>query len=238
MLDTVTSLSAADNAAQLAPLIVTPLPVPAVIPARIMPWMSHELRTPNQPPWLRVYRTAGPAFRVAMHRSSVLVSLFNFETNCAHYGLPPIQGESDEARYHRWLTGMDRAVTEAPIDGGNVAGASAQLGIHHDGPHDVVGMARINSATVIPDPLQAVVHYFDLAPLVAKIESGTVPLRCFPLVYGGFFKSHLPHAGAALATPGGRPLLGPHLPQPGQLALGRNLTWRRTNAGLFVDDFD
>lgn len=238
MLDTASPLIEKPSAPQLAPLIVTPLPVPEIVPARIMPWVSHELRTPNQASWLRVYRTAGPAFRVAQQRPGVLISLFNFETNCLHYGLPPVPDEDDEARYQRWLAGLDRAVPGVPKDGGDVGGASAQLGVHTDGALDVVEMARINSSTVFPDPVQSMPHYLDLAPLVAKIEAGTVPLSCIPLGYGGFFKSHLPHAGAAYATAGGRPLLGPHLPKPGQLAKGRNRTWPRPGAGFFVDDLD
>lgn len=221
----------------LAPIAVTPFPVPDDVPLRVMPWAPHELRTPNQPPWLRVYRTARAAHRAAM-TGKARVCLFNFETNCARFGLLPQPGEDDQARYQRWLAGVDRAVPATPVDSGHFSTIAETMGTHEDGLLDVVEMARINSSTVFPDPAISDAYYFRPNDLIEMIEAGAASLHCIPLGYGGYFDSRLFHAGPARATAGGHPLVGPHLPKPGQLALGRNRTMRRKGAGLFADDMN
>lgn len=215
---------------------VEALPVPQKVSLKAWPWTSQELRTDNQPQWLRVYRTARPAFNAARY-GRARIGLVNFETNCLHYGLPAPQYESDEARFARWMAGLNRAIPETPTECGALGGVSLRMGTHEDGITDVLEMSRMNSSAVTIDPAVSDSYFFTREKLDSDIDAGMVRLFCNPYGYGNFMDSKLFHCGPAYATKRGTPLVGPHLPAQGQQAFGRVRAFRRPGAGLFADDF-
>lgn len=226
-----------DTKAVAAPaaLRVEPFPVPQNVPLKTWPWTQQELRTPNQPHWLRVYRTALPAYK-AVHKARARISLVNLETNCLHHGMPPLAGESDSERLARWIAGLDRAVTGLPKEIGQLGGVSPRMGTHFDGMGDVLELVRINSAYLQIDPALSDGYHTNRGRLDGDIKSGTARLMCQPPAYGVYADSSLFHSGPAAATVDGTPLEGPHLPEAGKVPMGRVRVFARWAVPLFADD--
>lgn len=233
-MDNTLTLTHPDNIAA-TPLIVTPLPVPDVLPKRLMPWSSHELRVPNQPSWLSLYRTARPALNSTLW-NRVSVSLFHFESNCLHYGLSAPKKESDEARFARWCLGADRAIKRRPVAVNWLPSIVARIGIHDDDPRQVAEILRINSAVLILDPTVSNRYFYQRHLLPDAIKSGAVGLFCGADGWGTYLDTRKLHAGPGRALPDGTQLLGPHLPNDGDFALGRNRPFWRPGAQYLTDD--
>lgn len=220
--------------AAVAAVRTVAMPAPTITAMRALPFLN-ELRLPGQLPWIRYYRTAGPALHAALwNRASV--SLFHFESNCLAFGLPASKGESDEAKFARWCLGAERATKWPVHEQAALGGIAPVLGIHDDGTRDVLEILRINSATPTVDPAVSNMYFYNRVPLQADIKSGNVDLLCQPDGWGMYAQSRILHSGPALALADGTVVTGPHLPEPGRMPMGQNRVFRKPGAEMLADD--